>query len=341
MRSFAAGPVAEESFAWSSECWLDINGREEFWDDVNGGWLDPTKVKAARAEELELMVKRGVFIKVPELECSEVARREAGRPNSLQLDATSGVSQDAGERYGDRGPRQRRANSHKTHGDMGRVKSALLRRGREREVYTNLPEEMAQEGFVAKLQHTMYGTQDASNIWGETWAKHLNKADLVEGKASRALFRGAGVKYFCHEDDFVGLGEDEDLDKFGAHLKKAFDLRPSTKIGFGECVEKVMTVLNRKVIIDDEEKVVNIEADEKHVPNLLEKMGLLDAKAQATPRVKRTAAEQKAIDNSLVLEGKQVTLYRSGTMRLKYLDQGRMGLTESVKVLAQAMSQPR
>ena len=28
----------------------------------------------------------------------------------------------------------------------------------EREVYTNLPEEMAQEGFVAKLQRTMYGT---------------------------------------------------------------------------------------------------------------------------------------------------------------------------------------
>ena len=59
----------------------------------------------------------------------------------------------------------------------------------EREVYTNLPEDMAQGGFVAKLQRTMYGTQDASNIWGEAWVTHLNKADIVECKATRALFR--------------------------------------------------------------------------------------------------------------------------------------------------------
>ena len=80
MHSFAAVPVAEESFAWSSECWLDINGKEEFWDDVNGGWLDPAKVTAASAEELEWMVKRGVFIKVPELEC----RTKQGRPLTLK-----------------------------------------------------------------------------------------------------------------------------------------------------------------------------------------------------------------------------------------------------------------
>ena len=40
--------------------------------------------------------------------------------------------------------------------------------------------------------------------------------------------------------------------------------------GFGEGVDNVMTVLHRKVIVDDEEKVVKIEADEKHVPKLLE-----------------------------------------------------------------------
>ena len=138
----------------------------------------------------------------------------------------------------------------------------------ERKVYKNLPEEMAQEGFVGKLQRMMHGTQDASHIWGETWIKPLNKADIVEGKANRALFRGAGVMGFCHGDDSVGLGDDEDLEKFGAHLKKVFDLRPSSKIGFGEGVEKVMTVLNRKVIIDDDERVVKIEADEQHVPKV-------------------------------------------------------------------------
>ena len=99
-----------------------------------------------------------------------------------------------------------------------------------------------------------------------------------------------------------------------------------------------MTVLNRKVIIDDDEKVVKIETGEKHVPTSLEELGQLDARVQNAPRVKRTAAEQKAIDNSPLLEGQQTTPYRSGTMRLKYLDQDRLDLTESVKVLAQAIS---
>ena len=44
-----------------------------------------------------------------------------------------------------------------------------------------------------------------------------------------------------------------------------------------------MTVLNRKVIIDDEVKVAKAEADEKHVPNLFEELGVLGAKAQSTP----------------------------------------------------------
>jgi hypothetical protein len=43
----------------------------------------------------------------------------------------------------------------------------------ERELYANLPEEMAEEGFCAKLNRTMYGTQDAARLWGELWASHL------------------------------------------------------------------------------------------------------------------------------------------------------------------------
>ena len=80
MHSFAAGPVAEEVPPWSSECRLDINEKGDFWDDVNGGCLDPVKVRAARVEELEWMVKRGVFIKVRELE----RRTKQSKPLTLK-----------------------------------------------------------------------------------------------------------------------------------------------------------------------------------------------------------------------------------------------------------------
>ena len=41
---------------------------EQYWDDVNGGWLDPEKVKAARKEELDWIVKQHVFEKVADTE---------------------------------------------------------------------------------------------------------------------------------------------------------------------------------------------------------------------------------------------------------------------------------
>ena len=57
----------------------------------------------------------------------------------------------------------------------------------KRRVFVTLPEGDEEEGCCTLLKRTMYGTQDASNIWCETWIKHLNKADIVEGKANLSL----------------------------------------------------------------------------------------------------------------------------------------------------------
>ena len=35
----------------------------------------------------------------------------------------------------------------------------------QRELYTELPEELAREGFCAKVLRSLYGTQDVSHVW--------------------------------------------------------------------------------------------------------------------------------------------------------------------------------
>ena len=40
----------------------------------------------------------------------------------------------------------------------------------ERDVYVKPPSELHRLGLVAKLNKTMYGTQDASNAWQKLWA---------------------------------------------------------------------------------------------------------------------------------------------------------------------------
>ena len=60
-----------------------------------------------------------------------------------------------------------------------------------------------------------------------------------------------------------------------------------------------------------------------------------------TQRVKLSATESDAIENSPILKGEQATLFRSGTMRCAYLAQDRADISEAIKCLARGMSKPR
>ena len=63
INSFDAGPSPDEDdrafFQQQDEL---VDG---YWDRVNGGWLDPVKVKKARKEELGWILKQEVFSKIP------------------------------------------------------------------------------------------------------------------------------------------------------------------------------------------------------------------------------------------------------------------------------------
>ena len=59
------------------------------------------------------------------------------------------------------------------------------------------------------------------------------------------------------------------------------------------------------------------------------------------PRVKMSATEADAIENSPILEGEQATTFRSGAIRCAYLAQDRVDITDAIKCLARAMSTPK
>ena len=86
---------------------------------------------------------------------------------------------------------------------------------------------------------------------------------------------------------------------------------------------------------------MEIEADQKHVLPFPEDLGHIQRKIVKTPRVKSSAIEAEAIENSPILEGEQATTYRSGTMRCAYLAQDRVDISEAIKCLARAMSKPK
>ena len=210
-----------------------------------------------------------------------------------------------------------------------------------RTTYINLPDEWKTPGKIGRLRCTMYGTQDAANVWGETWPLVLQKHNIRVGKANRALFSGEGVRGFCHGDDFVVLASRQKLLTFGKMLKKEYDVREGEVVGFGPGLAKHMGVLHRDVHINDELNRVEVEADKKHAEIVVKELGLQKAKAVSTPRVKLSVEQTEAREQTPLLDAERATLYRSCAMRCKYLDQDRLDIAECVKALSQHMSVPR
>ena len=133
---------------------------------------------------------------------------------------------------------------------------------------------------------------------------------------------------------------EDQIESFGKLLHEKFDTRCIGMIGAAEHLDKELEVLHRTVGVIDSE-LMEIEADQKHVPQLLEDLGLTQSNTVKTPRVKLSASEAETIENSPIHEGEQATTFRSGTMRCACLAQDLVDISEAITCLARAMSKPR
>ena len=366
LRAFDAGAVPD-----STDWWDEPENQEwawRAWDDINNEELDPVKVMEARQEEIDYIRGMQVFKAVPKSECPGKpitmkwidTRKQSGRyrsrlvcreikkakrsedkldpadvfsamppVESLKMLISEWMTTDDGHNHED---------FIMATFDISRAHFAATQD--KRDVYATLPEGFEQEGHVAKLLKAMYGTEDAANLWGETWARQLEENGIKIGIASRALFCGERHKGLCHGDDFLVLCRREHLSEFQKILEDKFEAKKTGVIGFSEKDEKTLEILNREIRIVGND-VVELEADPRHAEKLIEELGLQNANTVATPRVKYSDAEHAARESSPFLVGADITKYRSCTMRLKYIEQDRLDLSEAVKCLAQNMAKPR
>ena len=110
---------------------------------------------------------------------------------------------------------------------------------------------------------------------------------------------------------------EDQRESFGTLLHSKFDTRCIGLIGAAQHLDKEMEVLHRTVRVINVE-LMEIEADQKHVPVLLKHLGLTQSNIVKTPRVKLSASEAETIENSPIFDGKQTKTSRSGTMRCAY-----------------------
>ena len=197
----------------------------------------------------------------------------------------------------------------------------------ERDVYVEPPLELHRLGLVAKLNKTMYGTQDASNAWQKLCGEHFRSNGFELGANNPALYRSELVKGFCHGDELVTAAAEKSNRELWKLLQEKFDTRIGM-IGAAEHLDKELEVLHQSVRVINSE-LMEIEADQTHVLQMLEDIGIILSNAVKTPTVKLSASEAKTIENSPILEGEQATTFRSGTMRCAYLAQVWTSLKQS------------
>ena len=104
----------------------------------------------------------------------------------------------------------------------------------------------------ARLSKTMYGTQDASRIWQDTYRAPLVAKGYVRGTSNAAIFKGPKrQKALVHGDDFLVLATQKQINEFEATLKAKFHLRKEWQIGFGDKDSRTGRVLSRIITLEE------------------------------------------------------------------------------------------
>ena len=307
-----AGPVPDEG-----DYPTELEGK---WG-VDGIWIDPKLLIPGRKEEMEYMMKMGVFEVVDEKECYDngckplmlkwVDKMKGEKCRSRLVCRVIKMAKDRDEQLGPEDvfspmppseglkmlvSTMMTGHDHGNHVD-GPFEMATCDVSRahfygeaRRWLYTYLPGGHEQVGKAARLCRSMYGTRDAASIWGDTWSDVLKESSMKVGTACTAFFCNCDgdLKGLCHGDDFCVVARQKQLQTFGKVLEKRFEVKQTSHIGFGANDKKELKNLNRTIKSDVLNDEMTLEDDTKLVEGALESMKLNCAKGVGSPRVRRT-----------------------------------------------------
>ena len=241
--AYSAGPVPEIPT-------VDPDWEEQCIDDVNGGILPAEEVRKARALEMDYLHKQQVYRVVPISECYETTGKapvkvrwidtNKGDPTNPNFRSRL-VAKDikAAKKPEDQLPANLLFSStppleamrllcslyatqkRSKHGELLKMGLWDISRAHfygvpKRKIFIELPsEEPASEGGqnCGLLERSMYGAQDAPNIWQSHYSQILVDAGYQRGKSNSSVFYHPehDVRIMVHGDDFLALGDQKHL----------------------------------------------------------------------------------------------------------------------------------
>ena len=222
-----------------------------------GGELRVEDVKNERGEEVGYIVKRGIWSERSVEECWRVTGKEPMsvrwvdtnkgtkekpdvRSRMVGRDFKGGKGRDEDELFASTPPLEalrmlmsKAASTRKNKRRMRKMlfidaKKANLNPLCHEDVYIVLPEEVgAGPGRCGKLVHWLYGCRPAAQAWETFYSEKMEGVGFERGRGSAVVFhhKEKDISALLHGDDFVFVGDDEELTWIQELVKSWFEVK--------------------------------------------------------------------------------------------------------------------
>ena len=338
----------------------------EAWDDVSGASLPVKEVMKARRKELEYISEKSVWMLIDR----EAAKRKRIKiVGSRWLDVNKGDAKNpvfrsrfvakefnhgkADSLFASTPPLEAlrwlisdaatvaAGKSEDKVMMLSDVARAFFEADATRTICVELPPEVksqpGNEGKVALLKKSLYGTRDAALNFQREVGRFMTSIGFRRGRYNTCTYWHAlkKLKVVIHGDDFITVGERARVSWFKDQPKKRFEVKNKI-LGNAPNDLKEETILNRIARVSS--GGWEYEADPRHAQILVKAMNMEDAKAAATAGEDEKKWEED--EDAQELQEGQATEYRQLAARANYLAADRADVQYAVKQLCRGMARP-
>ena len=182
---------------------------------------------------------------------------------------------------------------------------------------------------------SMYGTRPVAGNWQRFHTQKLVESGFLKTSSSTCIFfhPARHVLVFVHGDDFVSVGDGDDLQWFSQVLRRSFEIK-STTIGHDVGDKKQVKVLNRIITVTT--TGFEYEPDIRHAELIMKELDVCHSNSVKTPWSEGLCSS--ALDEALSDDGRR--RYRSVSARLNFLALDRIDLQFAAKECARKMARP-
>ena len=189
------------------------------------------------------------------------------------------------------------------------------------------------EDEVWKLSKALYGYRKAPKLWHKHLVSVLESLNYHPLLTDPSCFRNdeTNINIFVHVDDGLMFGPKSEVLKLVELLSKQVLMRITGRM---EMTGDKIYFLGR--VIERTARGYSVEANPKYIQNVMNVLGLEEAKPVMTPSVKRTPTTESLVE----LEGERRAMYRTVVGKLLYMCQERADIMYSVKETARKITCP-